>query len=151
MTTHRFATASASLMLAFALSGSAYAQTAGQDMHNAGTDTKAAAGNTGHAVKHTTKKAYHKTAHGTHTAAHDTKSGTAKAADKTKEGTVIAADKTKEGTVTGFNKTKEGTEKVLHVGNHNASVAKDNASQANMKAHDDATIDKAKAQANSPH
>ena len=43
----RTATAFASLMLACSLSAPGIAQTAGQDMHSAGTDTKAAATNTG--------------------------------------------------------------------------------------------------------
>ena len=141
MKTTRTTTALASLTLACSLLAPAMiAQTAGQDAHAAGQDTKGAAVNTGHAVKRTTKTGYHKS-----------KSGTAKAADKTKEGTVIAADKTKEGTVKGFDKTKEGTEKVLHVGNHSKSVAKDDATQAHMDAKDNAQIKKDKAQANSPH
>ena len=41
----------------------AHAQTAGQDMHTAGHDTKDAAVDTGHATKHVTKKAYHGTKH----------------------------------------------------------------------------------------
>lgn len=46
-------------------SAAAFAQTAGQDMKNAGSDTKDAAKDVGHGVKKGTKKAYHKTKHGT--------------------------------------------------------------------------------------
>ena len=60
------------------------AQTAGQDVKDAGTDTKDAAKDLGHGVAKGTKKA-----------AHGTKEGTEKAYDKTKEGTMKAADKTK--------------------------------------------------------
>ena len=75
---------------------------AGQDMKNAGTDTKDAAKDAGHATETGTKKVYHHTKSGTHTAY-----------DKTKEGTHTAADRTKEGTQTAADKTKEGTEKVV--------------------------------------
>ncbi len=44
---------------------SATAQTAGQDMKNAGTDTKSAAKSTGHGISKGTKKGYSKTKHGT--------------------------------------------------------------------------------------
>jgi len=52
--------------------GMAWAQTAGQDMKNAGHETKEAATDAGHATVKGTKKAVHAT-----------KKGTAKAADKT--------------------------------------------------------------------
>ena len=70
--------------------------TAGQDMKNAGTDTKDAARDTGHATKTTTKKVYHHTKSGTHTAYDKTKEGTHTAADRTKEGANKAGDRTKE-------------------------------------------------------
>ncbi len=142
MNSLRIPKALASLMLASALAlpSCALAQTAGQDMHAAGSDTKNAADNTGHAVKHTTKKTYHKS-----------KSGTAKVAGKTKEGGTIAVDKTKEGTVKGFDKTKEGTEHLFGAKNHSATVAHDNAKNAHMTAKDNANIDKTKVDANSPH
>jgi hypothetical protein len=60
--------------------GAAYAQSAGQDMKDAGHDTKNAAVDTGHATKTTTKKAYRKTKHGTTKAYHKTVHGTKKAA-----------------------------------------------------------------------
>ena len=64
-----------SIALAVVLApGGLYAQTAGQDMKDAGTHTKHAAKDTGHAVK----------------------KGTGKAVDKTKEGGTVAVDKTKE-------------------------------------------------------
>ena len=142
MNSIRIPKALASLMLASALAvpSVALAQTAGQDMHAAGSDTKNAADNTGHAVKRTTKKAYHKS-----------KSGTAKAADKTKEGGTIAVDKTKEGTVKGFDKTKEGTKRLFGAKDAKATEAHDNAKNARMTAKDNANIDKTKVEANSPH
>jgi hypothetical protein len=96
-----------SLSPSFAL----HAQTAGQDIHAAGTDTKNAADDTGHAVKHTTKKAYHKTKHGTKKAYHKTAAETDKGADKTKSGTAKAYDATKHDTVKVADKTKDGTVK----------------------------------------
>lgn len=47
--------------------------TARQDAHRAGQDTKNAARETGHAVKNGTKHAYHKTKHGAKKVAHKTK------------------------------------------------------------------------------
>jgi hypothetical protein len=153
MTTSRFATAFASLMLASNLLAPAisHAQTAGQDAHAAGQDTKNAAEDTGHAVKHGTKTTVHKTERGTHTATRKTESGTTKTVDKTKEGGTIAVDKTKEGTVKGYDKTKEGTEKVLGIGNHSKTVAHDKAKETHMDAKDNAQINKDKVQANAPH
>jgi hypothetical protein len=57
-------------------SGVAYAQTAGQDMHDAGHSTKNAAVDTGHA----TKRVARKTGHGTKVAARKTVHGTKRAA-----------------------------------------------------------------------
>jgi hypothetical protein len=68
------------------------AQTAGQDVKNAGTDTKDATKSIGHGIA----------------------KGTKKTVNKTKEGTDKAYDKTKEGTVKGYDKTKAGTKKVVH-------------------------------------
>ena len=142
MKTIRIPKALASFVLtsALVLPTLGHAQTAGQDMHNAGTDTKNASVDTGHAVKHTTKKTYHKS-----------KSGTAKVADKTKEGGTIAVDKTKEGTVKGFDKTKEGTKKLFGAKDTKATEAHDNAKNARMTAKDNANIDKTKVQADAPH
>jgi hypothetical protein len=67
-------------LLTFA--GSAIAQSAGQDMKNAGSDTKDAAKSTGRGVKKGTKKAYHKTKSGTKKAYHKTGHGVAKVGDK---------------------------------------------------------------------
>jgi hypothetical protein len=47
-----------------------FAQTAGQDMKNAGRDTKNATKSVGHGIGKGTKKAYHKTKHGTKKAYH---------------------------------------------------------------------------------
>jgi hypothetical protein len=72
------------LLLAATLTfaSSAIAQSAGQDMKNAGTDTKDAAKNTGSGIKKGTKKAYHKTKSGTKKAYHKTGHGVAKVGDK---------------------------------------------------------------------
>jgi hypothetical protein len=72
--------------------------TAKQDMKAAGTDTKNAAKDTGHAVSTGSKKAYNKTATGTKTAADKTATGTKKAYHKTESGTKTATDKTVNGT-----------------------------------------------------
>jgi hypothetical protein len=68
------------------------AQTAGQDIKHAGTDTKDAAKDTGHGVAKGTTKAY----------------------DKTKEGTEKGYDKTKAGTKKAYHKTTRGTKHVVH-------------------------------------
>jgi hypothetical protein len=68
------------------------AQTAGQDIKHAGTDTKDAAKDTGHGVAKGTTKAY----------------------DKTKEGTEKGYDKTKAGTTKAYHKTTSGTKHVVH-------------------------------------
>jgi hypothetical protein len=68
------------------------AQTAGQDIKHAGTDTKDAAKDTGHGVAKGTTKAY----------------------DKTKEGTEKGYDKTKAGTKKAYHKTTGGTKHVVH-------------------------------------
>jgi len=57
-------------------------QTAGQDMKDAGHDTKEAAKKTGHGVKKGTKTGYRKTKNGTKKAYHKTGSGVAKVGDK---------------------------------------------------------------------
>jgi hypothetical protein len=82
--THRLASAMFTLALSAAVASPVYAQTAGQSMKNAGTDTKDAAKDTGHAVAHGTKTATHKTVHGTRTATHKTVHGTKKVAHKTR-------------------------------------------------------------------
>jgi hypothetical protein len=72
------------LLLAATLTcaGSAIAQTAGQDMKNAGTDTKDAAKSAGSGVKKGTKTAYRKTKNGTKKAYHKTGEGAEKVGDK---------------------------------------------------------------------
>ncbi len=82
-----------------------------QDMKSAGTDTKDAAKDTGHAVSRTTSKGYHKTTHATKHAYHKTAAATDKSADKTKSGTTKAYDKTKTGTAKAYDKTKDATVK----------------------------------------
>jgi hypothetical protein len=79
--TKRFLVA-AGLAIGLASAG-AYGQTAGQDMKDAGHDTKAAAVDTGHATKRTAKTGYRKT-----------KNGTKKAYDKTAQGTKAATHRT---------------------------------------------------------
>ncbi len=49
---------------------SAHAQTAGQDMKNAGSDTKNATKSAGHGISKGTKTGYRKTKHGTKKAYH---------------------------------------------------------------------------------
>lgn len=60
--------------------------TAGQDMRNAGHDTKDAARDAGHATKKGTQKAYHKTKRGTRKAYNKTKNTTKGAIEGGKEG-----------------------------------------------------------------
>lgn len=86
------------LLLGFVSQVSILAQTAGQDVHAAGTDTKNAAVNSGHAVKTGTVKGYHATARTTRTATHKTVNGTKTVAHKTADGTRTATDKTVDGT-----------------------------------------------------
>jgi len=91
----------ASAFSVFLSTGFAVAQdSAKQDMKTAGTDTKNAAKDTGHAVSTGTKKAYDKTASGTKTAADKTATGTKTAYHKTANGTKTATDKTVNGTKT---------------------------------------------------
>jgi hypothetical protein len=61
---------------AFLVPGAAMAQTAKQDMKNAGHDTKNGAEDAGRGVKKGTKKGYHKTKRGTKKAWHKTKNTT---------------------------------------------------------------------------
>ena len=79
-----FATASTSL---------AIAQTAGDDMHAAGHDTKKAATNTGHATKKVAKKTAHATKHGAQVTGHDTKV----VGEDIGHGTKVGAEKTGHG------------------------------------------------------
>ena len=65
-------------------------ESAKQDMHAAGQDTKNAAVSTGHA----TKRVAHKTAHGTRVAARKTKNGTVTAGHDVAHGTSVAAHDT---------------------------------------------------------
>jgi len=82
-----------SAVLAFGMSSAVvFAQTAGQDMKNAGHETKNAAKDTGHGISKGTRKAY----------------------DKTSEGTKTAYDKTKHGTKKAYHKTARGTKHVAH-------------------------------------
>jgi hypothetical protein len=92
----------------------AQAQTAGQDMKDAGHDTAHATKTVTHKTVHGTKVAAHDTAHGTKVAAHDTEQGTKVAARDTAHGTKVGADKTEDATRTGYHKTVHGTKKVVH-------------------------------------
>lgn len=74
------------------------AQTAGQDMKDAGHDTADASRTVAHKTAHGTKKVYHKTTHTTKVAAHKTARGTETAAHVTKRDTEIASKKTATGT-----------------------------------------------------
>src|ERR1039458_4340737 len=62
--------------------GVALGQSAGQDMKNAGHDTKAATVDTGHATAKTSRKVYHTTKRGTKKVYHKTARGTEKVGDK---------------------------------------------------------------------
>ena len=91
----------ASVIVILVSTGLALAQDgAKQDIKAAGTETKNAAQDTGHAVSTGTKKAYNKTASGTKTAADKTANGTETAYHKTENGTKTATDKTVNGTKT---------------------------------------------------
>ena len=98
------------------------AQTAAQDMHKAGAETKDAAKDTGHAVK----------------------SGTHKAYDKTKEGSTVAADKTKETSVKGYDRSKEGVQTVVKPNAAQKSKVTDRTRETNMAAHDNVKQDQQK-------
>jgi hypothetical protein len=69
------------------------AQTAGQDMKNAGTQTKDAAKSAGHGIAHGSRTAARKTKNGTKTAARKTKDGTEKFVHGAARGTAHTADK----------------------------------------------------------
>ena len=86
------------LALGFIAQGAGVAQTAGQDVHAAGSDTRNAAVDSGHAVKSGTSKGYHATARTTRTATHKTVSGTKTVAHKTADGTRTVTNKTVDGT-----------------------------------------------------
>jgi len=89
----------ASAFTVFLSTGFAVAQdTAKQDIKTAGTDTKDAAKDTGHAVSTGSKKAYHKTANGTKTATDKTVSGTKTVGKDIGHGTKVAAKDTANGT-----------------------------------------------------
>src|ERR1039457_3602103 len=62
--------------------GAALGQSSGQDMKDAGHDTKAAAVDTGHATAQTSRKVYHTTKRGTKRVYHKTVRGTEKVGDK---------------------------------------------------------------------
>src|ERR1700678_1221624 len=85
---HCFASFTVASGLVLAASSLGQAQTAGQDIHQAGTSTKNAAKEAGTGVKKGTTTSY----------------------TKTKEGATKGYDKTKEGTTKGYDKTKEGTQ-----------------------------------------
>ncbi len=78
----------AATLCAFGLMvGSGFAQTATQDVKDAGHETKMAAKDTGHAVVKGTKTAGRKVKHGTKKVVHGTASATERGADKVKEKT----------------------------------------------------------------
>jgi hypothetical protein len=115
------------------------AQTAGQDVHNAGTATKDAARDAGHAVKKTSK-----------TSAAKTKSGTEKGYDKTKEGGTVAVDKTKETSVKAYDKSKEGVQKVADPSAAKKNKVTDQSRETKMKAKNDAKRAEQKAKDSTP-
>jgi hypothetical protein len=75
------------------ISGVGLAQSATQDIKNAGTDTKDAGKDVGHGVAKGTTKAYHSTAHGTKVAADKTADTSKTVAHKTSAGTKKTVDK----------------------------------------------------------
>jgi predicted small secreted protein len=87
--------------------GSSLAQSVGQDMKSAGSATKDAAKDTGHAADTVGKK----TASGTTRAYHKTTTATSHMAHSTAKGTKKAAVKTSDVTKTGYHKTVSETKK----------------------------------------
>jgi hypothetical protein len=75
-------TTMAATIVGFALSVAAPAQTAGQDMKDAGHETKEAAKDAGKGTVHATKTAARKTKNGTKHVAHATADATRRGADK---------------------------------------------------------------------
>jgi hypothetical protein len=90
------------------------AQTAGQDMKNAGHDTADASRQIGHKTERGTRTAAHDTAHGTKVATHKTVEGTRTAAHGTEHGTSVAAHKTAEGSRTAAHDTAHGATVATH-------------------------------------
>jgi hypothetical protein len=116
----------AALVLGVAVSsGSLVAQTAGQDMKDAGHDTVHATKKTGHVIAKGTEKGYEKT-----------KEGTVKVAHATAHGTKVAAHKTADATETGYDKTKDGTVKAAHATAHGTKVAAHKTARGTEKAAD---------------
>lgn len=72
-----------SVLLVTLLTGWGLAQTAGQDMKDAGNSTKAAGQDVGSATKKTAKKTGHGAKKGAHKAAHKTKQGASKVEQNT--------------------------------------------------------------------
>lgn len=102
----------ASLLTVVSSSGVTLAQDGPkQDIKAAGTDTKNAAKDTGHAVSTGTTKAYDKTANGTKTAYGKTASGTKTATDKTVSGTKTVGKDVGHGTKVAAQDTANGTKK----------------------------------------
>jgi hypothetical protein len=71
--------------MVFSASSLTLAQTAKQDIKNAGTDTKDATKSAGHGIAKGTKHAYHATKRGTKKVVHKSARGTRKAADKVED------------------------------------------------------------------
>jgi hypothetical protein len=97
------------LVLAGCTTAAMGAQTAGQDMKDAGHATANATKDAGHGIAKGTKTGYDKTKEGTVKATHATVHGTKTGYDKTKEGTVKAAHATAHGTTVAADKTARGT------------------------------------------
>src|ERR1022692_2558699 len=85
------------------------AQTAKQDMKDAGTDTKNATKATGHGIAKGTKTAVRKTKNGTETAVKDTGHGAKVAGEKTKAGTKKVVHGTAHGTAKAADKVEDKT------------------------------------------
>jgi hypothetical protein len=134
--THCFASFTVASGLVLAAGSPGQAQTAGQDIHKAGTSTKNAATETGSAVKKGTTTGYDKTKQGTTKVYDKTKQGTTKGYEKTKEGTTKGYDKTKEGATKGYDKTKQGAQHLTGSKSRTSTKAEDKAKETNQANHD---------------
>jgi hypothetical protein len=117
MITSRFSQRISSFVLVSGIAvgtGTLLAQSAGQDLHHAGTDTKNAAKDTGSGVQKGTTKAYHGTKHTT----------------------TKAADKTKEGVTKGYDRTKEGSKSLVGANDRQSTKARDRAKESQQKQND---------------
>ena len=88
----------ASALILGGMSPALMAQTAGQDMRNAGHETKNATEDAGHGIASGTRKGWHATKHGTEHAYHKTKRGTKHIVHKSAAATERGADRVEDKT-----------------------------------------------------